>query len=188
MTRFLYLVDAVPAGEEPGITADVPAGVAWCGNTDGTSYVVVTDAEVDRFRLVDVVPADEPAWQAGEVYTVGDRRTYDGVVYRCIQGHTNNNPNNTPPVTPALWTVARADGDPWVQPTMAQDAYSIGAIVFHLDALWSSKIDANTTTPGSDGRWWEQVANITEQALALVQSGAPFDPDDPTSVWSVGDV
>ena len=184
MTRFMYLVDAVPA-EDDGITADVPAGVSWCGNTDGASYVVVTDAEVDRFRLVDAAPADDPEWEPLGTYALDERRMFSGVVYRCIQAHTNTVASSTPDVVPALWTVARSDGDPWVQPTMAEDAYSIGDITFHLDGLWSSKIDANTTTPGSDDRWWEQVANLTERAQQLVTSGAPFDPTDP-AVWSVG--
>lgn len=186
MTRFLYLVDAIPADDEPGVTADVPAGVSWCGNTDGTSYVVVTDVEIDRFLLAEVAPEDDPAWQAGETYAVGDRRTYGGIVYRCIQAHTSQ-PGWEPPAVPALWAVARSDGDPWVQPTMAEDAYSIGRIVVHDDALWSSKIDANTTTPGSDDRWWVQVANLTERAQQLVNNGAAFALDDP-AMWSVGGV
>ena len=45
-----YLVDAVPA--EGGITADVPAGMSWVGNTDGVHYIVRTVTEADRFRLV----------------------------------------------------------------------------------------------------------------------------------------
>jgi hypothetical protein len=55
----------------------------------------------------------------------------------------------------------------WVQPTGAQDAYPIGAIVTHVvagrsETTWESKIAANTTTPGGDGtfdRWWAPVTD-----------------------------
>jgi len=184
--RLYYLVDAIPTDDEEGITADIPSGVSWVGNTDGLTYVVLTDTEVARFRLVEAEPADDPEWEPLTAYALDDRRMWQGIVYRCIQPHTNSNPADTPDLTPALWTVARSDGDPWVQPTMAEDAYNIGDIVFHLDVLWSSKISANTTTPGSDDRWWEQVATLTERTQQVVVNGAPFAPSDPLSVWSVG--
>lgn len=56
---------------------------------------------------------------------------------------------------------------PWVQPTGASDAYSIGEEVTHAAPafpefnLWRSNIDANTTEPGTDGvfhRWWEPIS------------------------------
>ena len=180
----LYLVDAIPA-EDGGITADVPVGVSWCGNTDGVHYIVRTVVDVERFRLVETEPADEPVWQAGEAVTVDDRRSYDSIVYRCIQGHTTQ-AGWEPPNVPELWTVARADGDPWVQPTMAEDSYQTGDIVWHDGALWSSQIDANTTVPGTDDRWWVQVASLTIEATDMVGRGGPFDPSDPVAVWRIG--
>lgn len=33
-----------------------------------------------------------------------DLREHGGVVYRCIQPHTNYDPGHTPNLTPALWT------------------------------------------------------------------------------------
>lgn len=181
-----YLVDAVPA-EDGGITADVPAGVSWCGNTDGTSYLVRTVEPIDRPLLVDVEPADDPEWSTNEQVEVGDRRSYDGIVYRCIQAHRTQG-NWRPPNVPALWTPARADGDPWVQPTMAEDAYGIGDIVWHDGALWSSQIDANTTTPGTDDRWWVQVGNVVVSASDLIAAGGPFGERDPLERWRLGGV
>ena len=180
-----YLVDAVPA--EGGITADVPVGMSWVGNTDGVHYIVRTVTEADRFKLVETEPADEPDWQAGVQVEVDDRRTYQGVVYRCMQAHTTQ-VGWEPPGTPALWTVARADGDPWVQPTMAEDSYQTGDIVWHVEALWSSQIDANTTEPGTDERWWVQVASLTVEAAEMVSRGGPFDPSDPIVMWRIGGI
>lgn len=46
----------------------------------------------------------------------------------------------------------------WVQPTGAQDAYDTGDRVTYQGVVYESLIDANTTIPGSDPRWWKQVA------------------------------
>ncbi|GAB0106525.1 hypothetical protein JMUB6875_55110 [Nocardia sp. JMUB6875] len=46
------------------------------------------------------VPA---AWQQGLRYNVGDVVSYNGSQYRCIQAHTADAPDWTPPNTPALW-------------------------------------------------------------------------------------
>ena len=42
------------------------------------------------------------AWAAGHAYRVGDRVTYGGATYRCIQAHTALT-GWEPPVVPALW-------------------------------------------------------------------------------------
>ncbi|MGW2657697.1 M20/M25/M40 family metallo-hydrolase [Streptomyces sp. NPDC001478] len=44
----------------------------------------------------------ETTWQLGATYTAGDIVTYDGVRYRCLQGHTAY-PGWDPPNVPALW-------------------------------------------------------------------------------------
>ena len=178
-----YIVDAIPT-EDDGITADVPAGTAWVGNTDGTRYIVRTATEVDRQQLSNIEPADEPDWQPDQPVEIDDRRTYQDIVYRCLQAHTTQE-GWEPPATPALWTPAQSDGDPWVQPTMAEDAYNIGDIVWHDDTLWESQIDANTTEPGTDDRWWTQIASLPIEAVAMVDRGGPFDPSDPQTIWAV---
>ena len=42
------------------------------------------------------------SWVAGEPVQVGDRRTFQGRIYSCIQAHTTQS-DWTPNVTPALW-------------------------------------------------------------------------------------
>lgn len=43
-------------------------------------------------------------WETDTKYAVGDRRRYDGKVYKCLQAHTSQ-ADWTPPVVPALWVV-----------------------------------------------------------------------------------
>lgn len=43
------------------------------------------------------------AWAAGKKYAIGDKVTYGGSTYRCLQAHTALDPNWTPAATPALW-------------------------------------------------------------------------------------
>jgi len=47
-------------------------------------------------------PGGAPAWQAWTAYATGSLVTYNGITYRCIQGHTSQ-PGWEPPIVPALW-------------------------------------------------------------------------------------
>lgn len=105
----------------------------------------------------------------GRLLKVGAKVRFGGVLYRVVQQH-NTQADWTPEVTPALFTRFRdpaAGPQPWVQPTGAQDAYSIGERVIHDNpndsgTIWvyESVNDANTTEPGRDGtfdRYWTPV-------------------------------
>lgn len=96
-----------------------------------------------------------PLWESGVAYAVGDRRQYDGLLYRCVQAHTSQE-DWTPDVTPALWVRTSTDPFPeWVQPTGAHDAYNKGDKVSHNEKHWESDIDANVYEPGVYG--WSEV-------------------------------
>ena len=43
-------------------------------------------------------------WEADTKYAAGDRRRYDGKVYKCLQAHTSQ-VGWEPPAVPALWVV-----------------------------------------------------------------------------------
>lgn len=94
---------------------------------------------------------------SGVAYAAGDRRRYDGMLYKCLQAHTSQE-DWTPGAAPSLWV--RID-DPaiewpaWVQPTGATNAYPAGAKVSHNGSHWISDVDANTWEPGIYG--WTQV-------------------------------
>ena len=50
------------------------------------------------------LPAEVLPWESGGIYKADDLREHRGVVYRCIQPHTNYDPGHTPNLTPSLWT------------------------------------------------------------------------------------
>lgn len=114
-----------------------------------TSYLDDEQAET--------VTALYPYWDVDIAYEVGDRRQYDGLLYRCVQAHTSQ-ADWTPDVTPALWVRTWTDPFPeWVQPTGAHDAYNKGDKVSHLGKHWVSDIDANVYEPSVYG--WDEVTD-----------------------------
>lgn len=93
-------------------------------------------------------------WHTDTDYAVGDRRQYDGLLYRCVQAH-HSQADWTPPAVPALWVRTWTDEYPkWVQPTGAHDAYAKGDKCSHNGKHWISDIDANVYEPGVYG-WSE---------------------------------
>lgn len=102
---------------------------------------MLTDEQAEQ------VPQAFPAWESGVAYAVGDRRRYDGRLYRCVQAHTSQ-AGWEPDKTPALWVRTSTDPIPeWVQPTGAQDAYALGDRVRHSGKVWESLVDANVWEP-----------------------------------------
>ena len=96
-----------------------------------------------------------PVWEPGVAYTVGDRRQYAELLYRCVQAHTSQE-GWEPPVVPALWARTSTEEWPeWIQPTGAQDAYAAGDKVTHNGVHWISDVDANVWEPGVYG--WTQA-------------------------------
>lgn len=57
--------------------------------------------------------------------------------------------------TAALMQDAHEDGQPWVQPTGAHDAYALGATATHGGKTWESLTPANVWAPGVSG--WREV-------------------------------
>ena len=108
--------------------------------------------------------SDEEAYDAPELfpmwtikqYEAGDRVQYNGLLYKCLQGHTAQ-ADWTPDAAVSLWV--RVD-DPsiewpeWHQPTGAHDAYAKGDKVSHNEKHWISDVDANIWEPGVYG-WTE---------------------------------
>lgn len=109
-----------------------------------------------------------PHWTPGMVLlkdqyiTHGTDANGDPLLYRVAQGHTSS--EKWPPAeNPALYTCVSLSpgGHPiWSQPSGAQDAYNTGDVVEHNGTLWRSKIDGNTTEPGTDDRWWEEYVEV----------------------------
>ena len=126
-------------------------------------------ATMARYRQTAATATDEaavkspelfPVWDAGGAsYAVGDRVRYGELLYRCLTAHTSQE-SWTPDAAPSLWV--RID-DPavewpeWRQPTGSTDAYPKGSKVSHKGKHYISQIDANTTEPGTDERWWKEA-------------------------------
>lgn len=94
-------------------------------------------------------------WEIGKQYEVGDRRQFNGLLYRCVQAHVSQI-GWEPPNVPALWVRTSVEEWPeWIQPTGAQDAYNTGDKVSHNEAHWISAVDSNVWEPGVYG--WNAV-------------------------------
>ena len=96
------------------------------------------------------VPELYPMWKVDTDYAVGDRRQYEGELYRCIQAHHSQS-DWTPSEAVSLWVKIpdpAIEYPEWVQPQGAHDAYSKGAKVSHNDKHWISDIDFNVYEPG----------------------------------------
>ena len=98
-------------------------------------------------------------WETGVDYAVGDRRTYNGTLYKCLQAHTSQETWN-PADAPSLWAkVLIPDPDvipEWEQPD-STNPYMKGDKVTHNGKTWVSDVDNNVWEPGVYG-WVEVTA------------------------------
>ena len=109
------------------------------------ALIKMRDAATDETALdaVDIYPA----WRTDTAYTVDERISHEGRLYRCVQAHTSQ-AGWSPDLTPALWTRVSVEEWPeWVQPTGAQDAYMAGDKVSHNGRHWVSAVDNNVWEP-----------------------------------------
>lgn len=96
-------------------------------------------------------------WRPGTEYTKDQRRSYNGVLYKCLQAHVSQK-DWTPDVAVSLWGRVDDPGEEfpeWRQPAGAQDAYAAGAKVSHNEKHWISSVDNNVWEPGVFG--WDEV-------------------------------
>lgn len=122
-----------------------------------------TDADVGGVRqgMSDVTKMINenvfPEWDSdGYSYFAGEKVTYNGIYYRCIQNHTSQS-DWAPDVAVSLWVAIADPADEWpewVQPTGYHDAYGAGDKVSHNDKHWTSDVDDNVWEPGVYG-WTE---------------------------------
>ena len=109
------------------------------------ALIKMRDAATDETAL-DAVDS-YPAWRTDTAYTVDERISHEGLLYRCVQAHTSQ-AGWSPDLTPALWTRVSVEEWPeWVQPTGAQDAYMAGDKVSHNGRHWVSAVDNNVWEP-----------------------------------------
>lgn len=117
-----------------------------------TSIAFVTMAESGQ---IDEVTASEHSevfapWEIGVAYTVGQLRSYDSKLYKCVQAHTSQ-ADWTPDAAVSLWSLAGDPGEEWPewsQPVGAHDAYALGDKCSHNSKHWVSDCNANVWEPG----------------------------------------
>lgn len=108
-----------------------------------------------------VVPTLYRVWESGIDYAAGERRQYNGTLYRCLQAHTAQEAWN-PADAPSLWAkVLIPDPDvipEWEQPD-STNPYMAGDKVAHNGKTWVSLVDNNTWEPGVTGTesLWSEV-------------------------------
>jgi len=99
------------------------------------------------------------SWEPGESVIVGDNRTYNSKLYKCVQKHTTQTDWH-PDVVPNLWTEVVPAGviPDWVQPTGAQDAYQVGDKVSFEGHIYESLIAANVWSPTAHPAGWKLIS------------------------------
>lgn len=102
-----------------------------------------------------------PDWQIGVEYKQNVICKDNGSLYRCNQTHTSSDDYNLS--VASLWTKIEIAPDGimiWHQSGGAHDAPNFGDNVHYPgadDPVYRSKMNGNTTIPGSDERYWELV-------------------------------
>lgn len=103
------------------------------------------------------VPTLYRAWESGVDYAVGERRTHNGTLYKCLQAHKAQE-NWNPADAPSLWAkVLIPDPDviaEWEQPD-STNPYMEGDKVTHNGKTWVSDVNNNVWEPGVYG--WTEV-------------------------------
>jgi len=103
------------------------------------------------------VPEMFPKWTP-RAYEMGERVRYQGVLYKCVQAHPQNE-TYTPDAAVSLWAeVLNDEIREWVQPD-STNPYMKGDKVTHNGKVWESQIDYNVYEPGTFGTetLWTEV-------------------------------
>ena len=98
-----------------------------------------------------------PVWHADGTYKAGQKATYGGTLYKCLQDHAAQD-GWTPAAAASLWAEILIP-DPevipdWKQPS-STNPYMAGDKVKHAGKTWVSDIDNNIWEPGVYG--WSEV-------------------------------
>ena len=105
-----------------------------------------------------------PMWDASGKYAAGDRRRYDGVLYKCLQAHTGQS-DWTPTAAPSLWAKVLVETDEsgqqtaikeWEQPD-STNPYHKGDKVTYKGKTYESSIDSNVWSPEAYPAGWTEV-------------------------------
>ena len=97
-----------------------------------------------------------PNWKANELYNIGDRVRYEGVLYRCLSMHLSQS-DWIPSTSISLWARVLIP-EPTIIPDWEQpestNPYMKGDKVRHNGKVWESDIDYNVYEPPT---MWSEV-------------------------------
>ena len=125
---------------------------------------VIADLDDETAESVKVL---YPNWAIGVDYVVGDKRNYNGVLYKCLQNHTSQESWN-PQDAHSLWAKVLNPGPDipvWEQPS-AENPYMTGDKVHYPtidDPVYVSLIDNNVWSPEAYPAGWQQLPTETEE-------------------------
>lgn len=100
-------------------------------------------------------------WTTSTSYVIGDLRSYEGILYKCLQAHTSQD-DWTPDVSSSLWkslSINESGIPDWSQPISSVDAYNTGDEVMYNGVHYKSTIDNNVWAPTDYPQGWEVVAD-----------------------------
>lgn len=98
-------------------------------------------------------------WTTSTSYVIGDLRSYEGILYKCLQAHTSQD-DWTPDISASLWknlSMNESGIQEWSQPISSADAYNTGDEVMYKGVHYKSTIDNNVWAPDAYPQGWEVV-------------------------------
>ena len=97
-------------------------------------------------------------WRVETEHQAGDRVTYYGTLYKCLQAHTSQS-DWTPDAAPSLWAEITLAGEYRVIPEVisASEAFALGERGWWKNRLYESLIQANVYTPDVYPAGWKEV-------------------------------
>ena len=125
-------------------------------NLNATRKLIRVD-ELSEEELFDMIDLYEN-YQVDKLYKVDSIFKYEEKLYKVIQTHTSQE-DWLPDTLPALYLNLMPDNiiPEWVQPAMAEDAYSIGDKVIFEGEVYESLIDSNTWSPTDYPQGWKLI-------------------------------
>lgn len=133
-------------------------------NADTLASAAVAAAEKSALRIMVATMApslstDEllsvaailPDWDSSKTYSKDDVVRYQQSLYQAVG---NVAANTVPDSSADEWknlTKPVGDVKQWIQPTSAEDAYDVSAVVMHNNQQWRSNVNYNAHEPGVDG-------------------------------------
>ena len=112
--------------------------------------------DVDALEAIQLFPN----WSAEHgTYQVNDKVQYEGILYKCLQGHTSQE-NWYPTAAPSLWAKVLIPDEnvipEWEQPN-STNAYMTGDKVMFNGIVYESLIDNNIWSPAVYPAGWAEV-------------------------------